>query len=85
MQHDEYFRARVHRSLTQPLLFAGVPRELALANGTTAIALALGAQSLLAIPVGLGFHALLAVLTQRDPQFLPVLARNLKRANLLQV
>ncbi|MEM7588886.1 MAG: VirB3 family type IV secretion system protein [Myxococcota bacterium] len=82
---DSLFRARVHRSLTQPLLFAGVPRQLALVNGTTTVALALGAQSLLAIPVGLGFHALLAMLTRHDPQFLQVLMRNLKRGNLLQV
>ena len=83
--HDAYFRARVHRSLTQPLLFAGVPRQLALANGTITAALALGAQSLLAIPVGVGFHLLLAMLTRHDPQFLQVLTRNLKRGNLLQV
>ena len=83
--HNACFRARVHRSLTQPLLFGGVPRELALVNGTITAALALGAQSLLAIPIGVGFHAVLAMLTRHDPQFLPVLMRNLKRGNLLQV
>ena len=74
------FEVPIHKSLTEGVKFAGVPREIALINGTLAMAFGLGAQSLLAIPVGICIHAILAILTRKDSQILPVLLRNLKRS-----
>lgn len=80
MSDSDGFEVPLHRSLTEPILFAGVPRRLALINGTLMAALALGAQSLFAIPVGLVFHAVFAALTRIDPDFFEVLIANLKRS-----
>ena len=36
------FEAPVHRALTEPILLAGVPRSVAIINGTLAAAIGLG-------------------------------------------
>ena len=79
------FEVPLHRSLTEPILFAGVPRKMALVNGTLMAALAIGAQSLIAIPVGFLFHAIFAALTRIDPNFFEVLVANIRRSRDWQV
>lgn len=80
MTEPDGFEVPVHRSLTEPILFAGVPRKIALLNGTLMAAFALGAQSLIAVPIGVLFHIIFALLTRIDPNFFDVLLANVKRS-----
>jgi len=71
--------APVRRALTEPILLAGAPRALAIANGTLAAALALGlrlwAAGLLVWAVG---HVLAVWAARRDPHFVEVGRRHLR-------
>jgi type IV secretion system protein VirB3 len=73
------FEAPVHRSLTEPILLAGVPRALAILNGTVSAALGLGLQ--LWIP-GLAVWAIIHVAAvwaaKRDPDFVEVARRHVR-------
>lgn len=80
MNIEDGFEIPIHRSLTEPILFAGVPRKIALLNGTLMAAFALGAQSLIAVPIGMLFHFVFATVTKVDPNFFDVLFSNLKRS-----
>jgi len=75
------FDVKLHKSLTEPILIAGVPRKLALMNGTLTAAFALGAQSLIAIPIGIAFHIVFAVVTLIEPCFFEALIRHMKRSD----
>ncbi|MBL4818867.1 MAG: VirB3 family type IV secretion system protein [Deltaproteobacteria bacterium] len=85
MSEADGFEVPVHRSLTEPILFAGVPRKIAILNGTWTAALTLGAQSLIALPVGVAFHIVFALLTKIDPNFFDVLFSNLRRTKVWRV
>jgi len=85
MNGDDGFEVPIYRSLVEPILYAGVPRKLALINGTMTAAFALGAQSLIAIPIGVVFHIVLARLTKIDPNFLGTLLANLRRTKRWRV
>ena len=65
----------LHRSLTQPLLLAGLPRRLALLLWTTAGAFALGMHQLWVIPIAVVLHGAFATMTKRDPYFFDVITR----------
>ena len=74
------FEVPLHRSLTQPILMAGVPRAIAILNGTIAAALGLGLQLWVAgLVLWLVGHTLAAFAAKRDPDFAPVLARHLRQ------
>jgi len=66
------YPAPVHRSVTQPLLIAGVPRGLALLNGTMAAALGLGGHQLWIFPLNLVIHLVCRALASKDPWFFDV-------------
>lgn len=67
----------VHRSLTQPILIGGAPRELAILNGTITAALVLGLQTILALPIGIVLHLFAVAAAKHDPHFLSVFKRHL--------
>lgn len=73
------FFALVHRSLSEPILLAGAPRTVAIANGTLAAAVGLGLR--LWIPGillwALG-HAAAVWAAKRDAQFVDVVRRHLR-------
>jgi type IV secretion system protein TrbD len=73
----EGFNVRIHRSLTQPILVGGAPREFAILNLTIAAALVFGLQSLLAIPVFALTHIGAVLLAKKDPYFLETFKRHL--------
>ena len=79
-QHIEGFEAPIHRSLVEPILLGGVPRSIAIVNGTAAAALGLGLQQWIAglLLWALG-HTLALLAAKRDPHFAPVLARHLRQ------
>ena len=73
-----YF-ALVHRALIDPILLAGAPRTIAIANGTLAAAIGLGLRLWL---VGLAFwlvgHLLAVWAAKRDAQIAEVTRRHLR-------
>jgi type IV secretion system protein TrbD len=73
------FIVPVHRALAEPILLAGAPRSVAIANGTIAAAIALGLRLWLAGLILWGIGHLLSVWAARhDAQFVAVTLRHLK-------
>lgn len=72
------FEVPIHRSLTSPLLMAGVPREVAIINGTFTASIVLGLQFFWGIPIGILLHTMAVYATKRDPQFFEVLRRSMR-------
>jgi len=80
------FEIPLYRSLTEPILLGGVPRTVAITNGTLAAAVGLGLQLWIpGIALWLLGHALAVAATRADAQFMPVFARHLKQRSLLDV
>lgn len=76
----EGFEVPLHRSLTQPIMLAGVPRPVAILNGTLAAAIGLGLQMWLpGIVLFLLGHMLAAFAAKRDPHFVEVTLRHLRQ------
>ena len=78
MSLDAPLEVPVHRSLTQPIMFAGLPRNLGLLLWTVAAAFALGLHQLWVIPLALVLHAAFAAAAKRDPYFFDVFVRALR-------
>jgi type IV secretion system protein VirB3 len=76
----EGYEIDLFTSLTQPIMFGGVPRTFAILNGTLAaiICLPLGLP-ILGLPLGLAAHAVAAWMTRRDPYFFEILMRHLRQ------
>lgn len=73
------FEIPIHRSLTQPIMMAGVPREIAILNGTLTSAMVLGMHSILGLPVGIAIHLIAVAAAKRDPQFFATFRRQIKQ------
>lgn len=79
------FEIPLHHSLTEQIMMAGVPRNIAIVNGTLAAAMGLGLRLWLA-----GFlfwavgHGITAFAARKDPQFMEVLIRHLKSKPCLE-
>jgi len=65
----------LHRSLTQPILFAGLPRNLGLLLWTATAAFVLGLHQFWVLPIALVLHLIFAGMARRDPYFFDVLVR----------
>ncbi|UDQ88428.1 VirB3 family type IV secretion system protein [Xanthobacter autotrophicus] len=80
------FSVPVHRALSEPILLGGVPRALAIFNGTLAGAVGLGLRLWL---VGLALwavgHLAAAWAAKRDPLFIDVVRRHLRIPGHLSV
>jgi type IV secretion system protein TrbD len=73
------FYAPVHRALSEPILLAGAPRAIAIANGTLAAAIGLGLRLwLVGLAVWLLGHLLAVWAAKRDPQIAEVARRHLR-------
>ena len=69
-----------HNALSEPITMAGVPRMVAILNGTLAAIITLGLQvPWLGIPLGLAVHSVAFWLTKRDPYFFEVLGRHIRQ------
>ena len=71
-------QVQIHKSLTDKILVAGVPREFAILNGTISAAIILGLQVLVWIPFALVVHLLAVALTKKDPDWFLVLRRSFR-------
>ncbi|WP_158912764.1 VirB3 family type IV secretion system protein [Caulobacter sp. S45] len=69
-----------HNALSEPITIAGVPRMVAILNGTMAAVITLGLQvPWLGIPLGLAVHTVAFWLTKTDPYFFDHLRRHLRQ------
>lgn len=75
MEVEPGLEVPLHRSLTQPLMLVGLPRNLALLLWTTTSAFALGLHQLWVVPLAALLHGVFAALARRDPFFFEVLIR----------
>ncbi|MCR4266780.1 VirB3 family type IV secretion system protein [Nitratireductor sp. ZSWI3] len=83
-QHIEGFEIPVHRALTEPILLGGVPRAVAILNGTVAAAIGLGMQQWIAgLLLWIAGHTLAVFAARRDPDFASVLIRHLRQKGWL--
>ena len=73
----EGFSVPIHRSLTQPILLGGAPREFAILNCTLAAVVVLALHSLLGIPLFFFIHGIAVMLAKHDPQFLETFKRHI--------
>jgi type IV secretion system protein VirB3 len=69
------FEVPIHRSLTQPIMFAGLPRSFGQLLWTAIAAFVLGLHQVWILPVGLAMHAVFAAVARRDPFFFDVFLR----------
>ncbi len=78
------FEVPLHRSLTEPILMGGAPRNVAIINGTLAAALGLGLQlwivGLLVWVIG---HGIAVFAARKDPAFASVLVRHVRHKGFL--
>jgi type IV secretion system protein TrbD len=72
---DAGLEVPLHRSLTQPILFAGLPRNLGLLLWTSTSAFALGLHQLWVAPVALVLHFVFGAMARQDPFFFDVIVR----------
>jgi len=80
MTHPEGFDVPLHQALTQPILLAGAPRAIAIANGTIATALGLGLQMWLpGLALWIVGHSLAVFAAKRDPNFGEVVMRHVRQ------
>ncbi|MHA7774672.1 VirB3 family type IV secretion system protein [Roseibium sp. M-1] len=80
----EGFEIPLHRALTEPILMGGVPRNVAIANGTLAAALGLGLQLWSAgTAVWLIGHVIAVLAARKDPAFMEVLTRHIRHKGYL--
>ena len=74
------FEIGFHSSLSEPVTIGGVPRMIAVLNGTITAVLALGLQvPWLGIPIGILIHTVCFWLTKRDPYFFDALRRHIRQ------
>ena len=74
------FEIGFHSSLSEPVTIAGVPRMIAVLNGTLTAVLALGLQvPLIGVPIGLAIHMVCYWLNKRDAYFFDALGRHIRQ------
>jgi len=79
------FYAPVHRALTEQIMLGGVPRTVAIANGTLAGAVGLGLRLwLVGIAIWAVGHLASVWAAKRDAQFVDVARRHLRYPNYLR-
>jgi type IV secretion system protein VirB3 len=79
MKEAAGFEVPIHRSLTEQILMGGVPRTIAILNGTVAAAFGIGLQSFYVLPVSIVIHLAAVMMTKRDPQFFDCFKRHIKQ------
>jgi type IV secretory pathway TrbD component len=75
MPLDPGLEVPLHRSLTQPIMVAGLPRNLGLLLWTATAAFAFGLHQLWVLPLSPALHAAFAAMARRDPNFFDVFMR----------
>jgi type IV secretion system protein VirB3 len=84
MPYEEGFEVPVHRSLTEPMLLAGLPRSLGLILWTGTATFAFGLHQIWVLPISLALHAVFAAAAKRDPHFFDVFLRAVRASRRLE-
>jgi type IV secretory pathway TrbD component len=79
LDRDDGFEVPLHRSLTEPILLGGLPRNFALAYWTFAAGLSLGAHQWWFALIAAGGHVAGSALTKNDPYVFDILRRAVTR------
>ena len=74
----------IHRSLTIPLLVAGLPRRFAILLWTPGMVLILGLYQIWFLPIQIALHVAFVYLTKREPHFFEVFKRALRAQRRLE-
>jgi type IV secretory pathway TrbD component len=72
MSHPDAWEVPLHRSLTEPMLLAGLPRTVAIVLWTSVAAFAFGLKQLWVLPIGIVLHIAAAAVTKADPYFFDI-------------
>ena len=78
---NDGFEVPLHRSLTEPILVAGVPRAIAILNFTFCAMMFFGLHSFWVVAVGVLVHFVFAYFTQKDPRWFEILRGHLKEGD----
>ena len=78
MPDESGYSITIHRSLTEPILLAGVPRSFCIMNFTIAFAIVLGLHILVFLPINIIAHFLAVMLVKKDRDIFSVLSRHFK-------
>jgi type IV secretion system protein TrbD len=78
MDKVEGFHVDIHQSLVEPILLAGIPRNLAYLMWTIIAAVALGLREIWVVPFGIVIHISIAAATKHDPMFFDVFKKAIK-------
>ena len=81
----EGFRVPIHRSLTQPMLIAGAPRDFTFLNGTVTGMLWGGAGSNWGLVLGVVLHIVATIIAKKDPDFLATFRRSIYLPDVFEV
>lgn len=84
-EHTPGFEVPIHRSLIEPILIAGLPRNVAFILWTTAAALILGMRQIWILPLALAMHLPLVWLTKKEPFFFGFFFSALRAPERLEV
>ncbi len=78
-ENTQGFEIPLHRSLTEPMLLGGAPRNVAILNGTLSAAVGIGLQLWIAgLVLWITGHTAAVWAARKDPQFLDVLLRHVR-------
>lgn len=75
----EGYRIPIHHSLTEQILLGGVPRDIAILNGTLAAALGLGMHSFIPLPICIIVHVVAMFAAKKDPLFFECFKRHIQQ------
>lgn len=78
---DDVWEIPVHRSLTQPNYWMGVPRGVLLLEFIGLILGGILFKTFIVIPVVIGVHFLFRYFGQKDPLFMDVFLRSVRHSN----
>ena len=78
MGHIEGYEIPIHRSLTEKMMIAGVPRALAIINGTMATGFGLSFHSWWVLPIFFIIHIAAVLAHKKDPQAFEVFQRHVR-------
>lgn len=78
-EQTQGYEIPLHCSLTEPILLAGAPRNVAILNGTLAAAIGIGLQLWIAgLLLWVAGHTAAVWAAKKDPQFMDVLIRHIR-------
>ena len=71
------FYVPIHKSLTEPMLMAGVPRDFCLVNATLGFAVGIMSAAYPVLILNFLAHIIAVAFTKKDPQFFDCLKRHI--------